>query len=245
MVEGLSTRQDSHLTGKPGAGQGSPLRVAPCPVQRYCDEQCAPSRQPRRHRRALASSSAIVFGEVFGLVLEPVPGRIPGFAGEGDRQDTEPDAPAAGVQHEVQALFVDKVVEWCWGGAVAAVAGGRTSRWPNHGQPPHAVVSDRRCWSCWVGPDHPLGARAGGRRDGRDVAACDVGWRGIDGGGEDELLVVFLDKVCIHQVDMQLLGVEVPEVQFIDKLGTLNFVNNLEMIPIWYHGFLGVLEYWR
>ena len=29
MVEGLSTRQDSHLTGKPGAGQGSPLRVAP------------------------------------------------------------------------------------------------------------------------------------------------------------------------------------------------------------------------
>ena len=176
-------------------------------------------------------------------MLEPVPGRIPGFAGEGDRQDTEPGAPAAGVQHEVQALFVDKVVEWCWGGAVA---GGRTSRWPNHGQPPHAVVSDRRCWSCWVGPDHPMGARAGGRRDGRDVAACDVGWRGVDGGGEDELLVVFLDKVCIHQVDMQLLGVELPQVQFTDKLGTLNFVvNNLETIPIWYHGFLGGLEYWR
>ena len=29
MVEGLSTRQDSHLTAKPGAGQGSPMRVAP------------------------------------------------------------------------------------------------------------------------------------------------------------------------------------------------------------------------
>ena len=28
-AEGLSTRQDSNLTGKPGAGQGSPLRVAP------------------------------------------------------------------------------------------------------------------------------------------------------------------------------------------------------------------------
>ena len=29
VVEGLSTCQDSHLTGKPGASQGSPLRVAP------------------------------------------------------------------------------------------------------------------------------------------------------------------------------------------------------------------------
>ena len=28
MVEGLGTCQDSHLTGKPRAGQGSPLRVA-------------------------------------------------------------------------------------------------------------------------------------------------------------------------------------------------------------------------
>ena len=28
VVEGLCTCQDSHLTGKPGAGQGSPLRVA-------------------------------------------------------------------------------------------------------------------------------------------------------------------------------------------------------------------------
>ena len=33
VVEVLSTCQDSHLTGKPGAGQGSPLRVAPCPAQ--------------------------------------------------------------------------------------------------------------------------------------------------------------------------------------------------------------------
>ena len=29
VVEGLSTCQDSHLTGKPRAGQGSPLRVTP------------------------------------------------------------------------------------------------------------------------------------------------------------------------------------------------------------------------
>ena len=29
VVERPSTRQDSHLTGKPGASQGSPLRVAP------------------------------------------------------------------------------------------------------------------------------------------------------------------------------------------------------------------------
>ena len=64
-----------------------------------------------------------VFGEVLVLVSRPVPGRIPGFAGEGDRQDTEPDASAGGVRHEVQALLVDTVVGWCWGRAVATAAG--------------------------------------------------------------------------------------------------------------------------
>ena len=36
VAEGLSTRQDSHLLGKPGAGRWSPLRVSPG-VCRCCE----------------------------------------------------------------------------------------------------------------------------------------------------------------------------------------------------------------
>ena len=38
VSEELSTRQDSHQTGKPGASQGSPLRVAPVSLQWQRDE---------------------------------------------------------------------------------------------------------------------------------------------------------------------------------------------------------------
>ena len=60
VVEGLSTCQDSHLTGKPGAGQGSPLRVAPCPVQSdtglnyYIVQGTCPTRLPCHGERLLA-----------------------------------------------------------------------------------------------------------------------------------------------------------------------------------------------
>ena len=42
VVEGLSTRQDSHLTEKPGAGQGSPLRVAWVGLHQGFAQGCGP-----------------------------------------------------------------------------------------------------------------------------------------------------------------------------------------------------------
>ena len=58
----------------------------------------------RRQQPSSPPSVDFLFLQTFGAMLvlmpAPVPGRIPGFAGEGNRLDTEPQAPAAGVAHE-------------------------------------------------------------------------------------------------------------------------------------------------
>ena len=95
----------------------------------------------------------ILFWQIFGaLLLVPasVPWRLSGFTADGDRQDTEPQAPAGG-GHEVQTLFVDGR---CWGGAAATVAGRRQQGGDRDGQQGAGGRRDRRCWQPRLRPLH-------------------------------------------------------------------------------------------